>query len=170
MAMSNSQRGDRGEPGQGHLDRRDLVAGAGLLGLSLALTACGTDNAAPAASTPASSAPATPPVPLAAPIAETDLAKVADIPVADIPVGGGTVFPTNRVVVTQPSAGQFKAFSAICSHEGCTVNQVAGGTINCPCHGSRYSITDGSVVRGPAVHPLHPRSITVQDGAVRLEQ
>jgi nitrite reductase/ring-hydroxylating ferredoxin subunit len=162
MAMSNSQRGDRGELGQGHLDRRNLVAGAGLLGLSLALTACGAGDTAPATPT---SGPGAPPVPLEAPAAETDLAKAADIP-----VGGGAVFPTNRVVVTQPSAGQFKAFSAICSHEGCTINQVADGTINCPCHGSRYSITDGSVVHGPATRPLHTRSITVRDGAVRLSQ
>jgi Rieske Fe-S protein len=160
MAMSSSQSGDGGE--RGHLDRRRVVTGAGLLGLSLALTACGAG--APVPATP-SSAPAAPPVPLEAPAAETDLARSADIP-----VGGGTVFPTNRVVVTQASAGQFKAFSAICSHEGCTINQVADGTINCPCHGSRYSITDGSVVRGPAIHPLHTRSITVRDGAVRLSQ
>jgi nitrite reductase/ring-hydroxylating ferredoxin subunit len=160
MAMSNSQRGDRGELGRAQLDRRNLVAGAGLLGLSLALTACGAGDPAPATPT---SAPAAPPVPLEAPAADTDLAKAADIP-----VGGGAVFPTNRVVVTQPSAGQFKAFSAICSHEGCTINQVADGTINCPCHGSRYSITDGSVVHGPATRPLHTRSITVRDGAVRL--
>jgi Rieske Fe-S protein len=160
MAMSNSQRGDRGQLGLAQLDRRNLVAGAGLLGLSLALTACGAGTAAPATPTGAAAAP---PVPLETPAA--DLAKAVDIP-----VGGGTVFPTNRVVVTQPIAGQFKAFSAICSHEGCTINQVADGTINCPCHGSRYSITDGSVVHGPATRPLHTRSITVRDGAVRLSQ
>lgn len=160
--MSNSQRGDRGELGRGQLDRRTMVAGAGLVGLSLALTACGAGDPAPATPT---SAPTAPPVPLEAPVADADLAKTADIP-----VGGGAVFPTNRVVVTQPSAGQFKAFSAICSHEGCTINQVADGTINCPCHGSRYSITDGSVVHGPATRPLHTRSITVRDGAVRLGQ
>jgi Rieske Fe-S protein len=162
MAMSNSQRGDRGELGRGQLDRRTMVAGAGLVGLSLALTACGAGDPAPATPT---SAPTAPPVPLEAPVADADLAKTADIP-----VGGGAVFPTNRVVVTQPSAGQFKAFSAICSHEGCTINQVADGTINCPCHGSRYSITDGSVVHGPATRPLHTRSITVRDGAIRLGQ
>jgi Rieske Fe-S protein len=79
----------------------------------------------------------------------------------DIPVGGGTVFPARKVVVTQPVAGQFKAFSAICTHMGCTVGGVADGTIVCPCHGSRYSITDGSVKGGPAPRPLPAVPITV---------
>ncbi len=55
---------------------------------------------------------------------------------ADIPVGGGKVYTSAQVVVTQPTAGQYKAFSAICTHVGCICNQVAGGTINCPCHGA----------------------------------
>jgi Rieske Fe-S protein len=65
------------------------------------------------------------------------------------------------VVVTQPSAGQFKAFSAICTHQGCTVAEVRAGTINCPCHGSRFSAVDGSVVNGPAARPLRPVAVTV---------
>ena len=65
---------------------------------------------------------------------------------ADVPVGGGKVYTAAQVVVTQPSAGQYKAFSAICTHVGCICNQVAGGTINCPCHGAKFKITDGSVV------------------------
>ena len=78
---------------------------------------------------------------------------------ADIPVGGGKVFTSAQVVVTQPTAGQYKAFSAICTHVGCICNQVAGGTINCPCHGAKFKITDGSVVAGPATTPLAaPRS------------
>jgi Rieske Fe-S protein len=82
------------------------------------------------------------------------------VPTADIPVGGGKIFDAQKVVVTQPSAGQFKAFSAICTHQGCTVGAV-GTTIDCPCHGSKYSITDGSVVHGPATAPLPPYPVTV---------
>lgn len=78
-----------------------------------------------------------------------------------IPVGGGVVLGERGVVVTQPSAGQFKAFSAICTHQGCTVAEVRAGTINCPCHGSRFSAVDGSVVNGPAARPLRPVAVTV---------
>ncbi|OLB75555.1 MAG: hypothetical protein AUI14_20815 [Actinobacteria bacterium 13_2_20CM_2_71_6] len=69
---------------------------------------------------------------------------------ADIPVQGGKIFPdvdADGVVVTQPAAGLFKAFSATCTHRGCTLTSVSDGTINCPCHGARYSIADGSVVQ-----------------------
>ncbi|MFD0393007.1 Rieske (2Fe-2S) protein [Streptomyces nogalater] len=63
----------------------------------------------------------------------------------DIPVGGGKVFADRKIVVTQPEKGRFKAFSAVCTHQGCTVSQVSDGTILCPCHTSRFHIADGSV-------------------------
>jgi len=83
---------------------------------------------------------------------------------ADVPVGGGVVVKDQKVVVTQPKAGEFKGFTAVCTHAGCVVKDVAGGTINCPCHGSKFSITDGSVVAGPAKKPLAEAPVTV-DGA-----
>ena len=73
---------------------------------------------------------------------------------ADVPVGGGVVLADAQLVITQPKAGTFKAFSAICTHQGCAVSTVENGTINCPCHGSEFAITDGSVVAGPAPKPL----------------
>lgn len=82
----------------------------------------------------------------------------------DVPVGGGLVVKDRKVVVTQPKAGEFKGFTAVCTHAGCVVKEVAGGTINCPCHGSKFSITDGSVVAGPAKQPLAEAPVTV-DGA-----
>ncbi|MGW2641449.1 Rieske (2Fe-2S) protein [Streptomyces sp. NPDC001348] len=85
----------------------------------------------------------------------------------DIPVGGGKVFTDRKIVVTQPTKGEFKAFSAICTHQGCTVNQVVDGKIDCPCHGSQFEITDGSVVRGPATTPLPAKSITVDGKSIR---
>ena len=87
---------------------------------------------------------------------------------ADIPVGGGKVYQAAQVVVTQPAAGQYKAFSAICTHVGCICNQVAGGTINCPCHGAKFKITDGAVVAGPATVPLAGASVTVAGGKIYL--
>ncbi len=69
---------------------------------------------------------------------------------ADVPVGGGTIFADEKVVVTQPTEGDFKAFTAVCTHQGCLVGQVADGTIQCPCHGSEFSIEDGSNVVGPS--------------------
>ena len=73
---------------------------------------------------------------------------------SDIPVGGGEIFADQGVVVTQPTAGEFKAFGPICTHQGCPVTNVDGGTINCTCHNSRFSIEDGSVKAGPATKPL----------------
>ena len=77
---------------------------------------------------------------------------------ADIPVGSGKVFPDAQTVITQPKAQEFKAFSSICTHQGCQVDAVTD-TINCPCHGSKYSITDGSVVNPPAPKPLPEKTI-----------
>ena len=85
---------------------------------------------------------------------------------SEIPVGGGKIFKDQKIVVTQPKKDEFKAFSAICTHQGCTVGTVANGTIDCPCHGSKFSVKDGSVVNGPAPSPLPPVAITVQGTAI----
>ena len=79
---------------------------------------------------------------------------------ADIPVGGGKIFADIQAVITQPTAGEFKAFSSICTHQNCPVADVTD-TINCTCHGSKFSITDGSVVNPPATNPLGERTVTV---------
>jgi Rieske Fe-S protein len=80
---------------------------------------------------------------------------------SDVPVGGGKIFSDANVVVTQPTAGTFKAFSTTCTHQGCKVSKVEGGRIKCPCHGSQYSIADGSVEAGPAPRPLPAAPVTV---------
>jgi Rieske Fe-S protein len=86
---------------------------------------------------------------------------------ADIAVGGGVIVD-DKYVVTQPVKGEFKAFSAICTHQGCPVGEVTGGQIVCPCHGSAFSIEDGSVVNGPAESPLAEEPISVDGGQVTL--
>ncbi|WP_234531256.1 Rieske (2Fe-2S) protein [Streptomyces shenzhenensis] len=87
---------------------------------------------------------------------------------SEIPEGGGTIFKDHKIVVTQPTAGEFKAFSAICTHMGCTVNRVADGTIDCPCHGSKFHIADGAVAHGPATRPLPAESITVSGNSITV--
>jgi Rieske Fe-S protein len=85
---------------------------------------------------------------------------------AEVPVGGGKIINGPNVVLTQPVAGTFKGFSAVCTHQGCIVATIANGTIDCPCHGSKFSVKDGSVVNGPAASPLPPVAITVQGTSI----
>ena len=96
-------------------------------------------------------------------------AAAADRPlvrVDQVPVGGGVVLADKRIVVTQPAAGEVHAFTAVCTHQGCTVDTVADGIIQCPCHGSRFDASTGAVVRGPAAKPLAPVTVAVRDGEV----
>jgi Rieske Fe-S protein len=85
---------------------------------------------------------------------------------SDVPVGGGTILTGKKIVITQPQPGTFHAFTAVCTHAGCTVGSVSSGTINCPCHGSRFNINNGSVVNGPAASPLAPINIKVQGTSI----
>jgi len=125
---------------------------------SSAASASAPSAAAPAADGKAS-ASATKPAAAAAPVA-----GIAAL--ADIPVGGGKIFAGQGIVITQPVAGTVKAFSTVCTHAGCAVNDVSGGTINCPCHGSKFAIADGSVAGGPAPRPLPPIGVKVSGGQV----
>jgi Rieske Fe-S protein len=144
-----------------HLDeishpRRTVIAGAGLGLAATALAACSSYGNKPeaASSTPAatgSSGAATPGTP-------TALAKTADVP-----VGSGVI--VNGTVVTQPTAGVFKGFSTVCPHKGCDVSKVENGTIDCPCHGSKFNL-EGAVVQGPADKPLTAKAVTVQGDSI----
>ena len=132
--------------------RRTVLASVGLAGVgATALAACGA--AGNAASDAAGSA--------------TDAAKEA-ISKAAIPVGGGKVFSGQKVVVTQPTSGDFKAFSAVCTHQSCLVSGVADGTINCACHGSRFDIATGAVKQGPATTALPAKTVTVSGEGISV--
>jgi Rieske Fe-S protein len=137
--------------------RRAVLAGTCGAACAAALTACSTYGASGPA--PAPTAPADP---TGAPSAGAPSAGGGALArTSEIPVGGGTVFPDQDIVITQPDAGEFRAFSATCTHQGCAVDAVSDGTINCPCHGSRFAVADGSVVDGPAESPLPEREIEV---------
>ncbi|CUR61923.1 Rieske iron-sulfur protein [metagenome] len=88
--------------------------------------------------------------------------------VADVPVGGCFVVSSAKVVVTQPTEGDFKAFSAICTHQGCAVKSSTEGDIPCPCHNSKFSLDDGSPISGPASAPLEAVEITVSGDSITL--
>jgi Rieske Fe-S protein len=138
--------------------RRALLAGAGVTCAAM-LAGCSTHDTSNGGSTPAASGTAT---------SASGSASVATALAAtsQVPDGGGKIIDAERIVITQPQSGSFKAFSAICTHEGCFVNSVSNGTINCPCHGSKFSITDGSVVHGPATRPLAPIAISVEGTSI----
>ncbi|GAA4546051.1 Rieske (2Fe-2S) protein [Streptomyces collinus] len=139
--------------------RRTVLLATGATGATALVAACGgggDDNGSESTSSPtgqdATSAPGG--------------QVLADID--EIPVGGGKIFKDEEVVVTQPEQGQFKAFSAICTHQRCLVSTVSDGTINCPCHGSKFRVADGAVAHGPATRPLPSEKITVEGNSVRL--
>ncbi|PWS40451.1 iron sulfur protein [Streptomyces sp. ZEA17I] len=141
--------------------RRRTVLAAGAAGAAALVTGCGSDADGGGGGDTAATSPGTSPD--ASPGGGQQLASTEDIP-----VGGGTVFKEQKVVVTQPEEGEFKAFSAVCTHASCLVSTVSDGTINCPCHGSKFSLTDAAVEAGPATRPLPAERITVTDGAIRL--
>ncbi|WP_406098761.1 Rieske (2Fe-2S) protein [Streptomyces sp. NBC_01013] len=139
------------------IGRRAVVTAAGAVSVAAVLTACGGSKEAAGSGV----------------VEQYDdsgdgsagavLAKTTDIP-----EGGGKIFAEQGVVVTQPAAGEFKAFSSKCTHAGCAVSSVSDGTINCPCHGSMFDVATGAVTTGPATTPLPPAAITVQGDSISL--
>ncbi len=85
---------------------------------------------------------------------------------ADIPAGGGLVLKDQKLVLCKDAGGKVSAFSAICTHQGCVVTDVADGTINCACHGSKFDAASGERVAGPARDPLPPVAVQQRDGAI----
>ncbi|MFI6286181.1 Rieske (2Fe-2S) protein [Streptomyces sp. NPDC051018] len=151
---------------------RRTVLAAGAAGAAALVTGCTGEggggagdpavSAPPPAASPSEHTPATGRASPGAPAGKT-LGRTSDIP-----VGGGKIFTEERVVVTQPTAGEFRAFSAVCTHQNCVVSEVADGTIGCPCHGSRFRVSDASVAKGPATRPLPPKPITVTEDTILL--
>jgi Rieske Fe-S protein len=148
-----------------------VFAGAGAVGAACLLAACGTDkgssskggalgdgfstNPAPAGSAGTNG------IPSGGKTGDSGGSATALAKVADVPEGGGII--KGDLVITQPTAGEFKAFSKVCTHQGCDVNKVDNGVISCPCHGSEFSIEDGSPKSGPARQAL-PETKVKKDG------
>ena len=152
------------------LSRRNALAGAATVGIGLPLLAACSDDSGDTATDPA---PADETSESSSESSESPSAGASSTgatlgAAADIPVGGGTVFKDAKVVVTQPAEGEFKGFSAICTHQGCPVSAVEDGTISCPCHGSKFSIEDGSPQGGPATAPLGAVEVSVEGGQISL--
>jgi Rieske Fe-S protein len=185
---SMSETHDPGAPigGPQAQSRRALLIGAGVT-CAAALAGCTTYDAnngglagpppsassAPASSAPAASAAASASGAAASGAGASSAAASSAAPVAgalaatsEVPEGGGKIIDGKNIVLTQPQAGSFKAFTAVCTHQGCIVNQIGNGTIDCPCHGSKFSIKDGSVVNGPATSPLAPVAIKVEGTSI----
>jgi Rieske Fe-S protein len=140
---------------------RGVMAGGAAMAGATVLAACGDE------SDPAADATPSPTEQQSDPEGEGEPPKAeALVATSDVPYGGGVILTNEEVVVTQPSAGEFACFSSICTHQGCEVGDVAGGTINCPCHGSQFSIADGSVVTGPATAPLEVVPVVVEGDSV----
>ena len=161
------------EPSVPASSRRTVLACAGAA-CAAVLAGCskynsnngGIAGSQPAPATSSSAAQAAPPASGSGAAGSGAAAPAAQASTSDVPVGGGKILADKKIVITQPKSGEFHGFSAVCTHAGCIVGTVSGGTINCPCHGSRFSITNGSVVNGPAPSPLPPVGIKVQGTSI----
>jgi len=169
--------------------RRGVLLGVGLAGLGGALAGCST-AAVPYGANEAGVAPGDEPSPAASMMGTASPGASSGMQAGmgngsqtgsgamtmgtvlattkEIPLGGGKIFPDHKVVVTQPKKGKYLAFSAVCTHVGCILNKIANGSIDCPCHGSEFRITDGSLITGPANGPLPKKNIKVVKGKVIL--
>ncbi|MEV4966059.1 MULTISPECIES: Rieske (2Fe-2S) protein [Streptomyces] len=127
--------------------RRTVLKGAALAGAAgLGAAACSTDSKLGHAQTPTPTAP-------------------VELGAADeVPVGGAKLYREQRVVVSCQAAGRYKAFSAQCTHAGCLLDKVEGNEGNCPCHGSRFDMTTGKALQGPATVPLPSVPLKLESG------
>jgi nitrite reductase/ring-hydroxylating ferredoxin subunit len=150
--------------------RRTMLTGVAAAALAVpVLAACGTDDPTGSAGTPATAASDSPSAPAPTGGGSSGSAAEDAISTSEIPVGGGTIFADEKIVVTQPTSGEFKAFSAVCPHQGCILAKVEDGTIDCSaCHGSKFSIEDGSVEQGPATKGLTAKSVSVTGASLTV--
>jgi nitrite reductase/ring-hydroxylating ferredoxin subunit len=148
--------------------RRTVVAAVGAAGLAVALTACGSDDGSSDSSSSTQAGANASGGDSGAGASSGSGGGAALAKTSEIPEGGGKIFKDKSLVVTQPASGQFKAFSTKCPHQGCAVSSIANGAIVCPCHGSQFSVEDGSVKKGPATTGLTEQKVTVSGDSITL--
>lgn len=179
----------------GTQDRRTVLRAAGLVVLggsaAVGLAACASGSAAPTATSapPSSAAPSSASPTIASPTtaspttaspttaSPTQSASSSapaptgpNVAASDVPVGSGVILDEpDNYVVTQPTRGKYKAFTAICTHQQCRVTEVRDDVIYCPCHDSEFSIKNGSVVNPPAQEPLEEFDVQVSGGKVYVQ-
>ncbi|WP_026410838.1 Rieske (2Fe-2S) protein [Actinomadura oligospora] len=164
QAHEQTTTGDAPErPPSGDLARRGLLLGVSVVGAAGLAAACGGSSDDGSGATPSTATPTT-----NGGMTESGGGGIVLGAAADIPVGGGKVFKGPKIVVVQPKPGEYHAYTAVCTHMGCTVGSVENGLIRCPCHGSEYRIESGEVARGPAAKALVEKLIKISDGKIIL--
>ncbi|MCX3288057.1 Rieske (2Fe-2S) protein [Streptomyces sp. NEAU-H22] len=148
--------------------RRTVVAAVGAAGLTVALTACGSEDKASDPSTEQGAAGGGATNEGGGSSGGAGAGGAALAKTADIPEGSGKIFKDEKVVVSQPAAGDYKAFSTICTHQKCPMVDLKDDIISCACHGSQFSVLDGSVKKGPAVKALEAKQISVNGDSITL--
>jgi len=147
--------------------RRIVFQGLSALGVAAVLAGCGgEEDQQPQASEPSPSEPSSQGLPSPGRKSSKDAPPNALATTGEVPVGGGIVLTDARIVITQPEPGEFRAFSAVCTHQGETVGRVQDNTITCLFHGSQYDATTGKVTAGPATAGLAPLKIAVRSGSI----
>ena len=147
------------------LERRTVLL-AGGAAATVVLSGCIVQQAPPAAQPNSAQPQPTGSAPVSQGTTGTAPGPAPLAQVADIPAGGGLVLKDQKLVLCKDAGGKVSAFSAICTHQGCVVTDVADGTINCACHGSKFDAASGERVAGPAKDPLPPVAVQQRDGAI----
>jgi Rieske Fe-S protein len=137
---------------------RNTAIGVAVAGVGVTAAACSSSNSQPQGSTAQSAAPAA-----------TSTGPTTLTTTSNVKVGSGFIDTTAAIVVTQPTAGEYKAFTAVCTHMQCIVGSVTNNVIQCPCHGSQYSASTGEVIQGPATQALAAKTIKVSGDNIVLE-
>ncbi|GAA4215937.1 QcrA and Rieske domain-containing protein [Actinocatenispora rupis] len=140
--------------------RRVLAAGAGIAGAAgvTALAGCGGNSGQSGTGQSGSGQSKAPSVKAGTTLVALDKVQVGQAVSAKSPDG-------KPLIVARPTAQTAVCFSAICTHQGCTVAP-AGKELHCPCHGSVYQATTGKNVSGPAPRPLDKVDVHVANGQV----
>lgn len=126
------------------LARREVLVAATAASAAVALSACAAEPEVAATTPPSASVDQAP---------EESTGELRLGLASEVLVGSGTKFMVDEmltILVTQPKEGDFRGFSATCTHSGCIVTGVQEGEIACGCHGARFDPESGAVLAGPA--------------------